>query len=220
MNRVVSTEIVGVVLAGGRSQRMGGREKALLDLAGRPMLARVIARFAHQVSDIAINANGDPARFSAFGLPVIADPMPDYPGPLAGVLAGLRWAAAGPARATHLATVSSDTPFIPLDLVSRLAGEGGRGIVVAQSGGRPHPVAALWPLGIASDLERALATGERRVQRWVEMQGMSTIDFAPLQIWGRAVDPFLNVNTPADLAEAEKLMQLLKCPEKSREARS
>ncbi len=219
MGRVVSTDIVGVVLAGGRSQRMGGCEKALLNLVGRPMLAHILERFAPQVSRIAINANGDPARFSAFGLPVIADPMPDYPGPLAGILAGLRWAA-GQAGATHLATVSTDTPFIPPDLVSRLAGEGGRGIVVAQSGGRPHPVAALWPLGIASDLERALATGERRVQRWVEMQGMTVVDFAPLQIGGRAVDPFLNVNTPADLAEAEALMQLLKCPGKSREARS
>lgn len=207
-----SGKIVGVVLAGGRSQRMGGREKAFLDLAGQPMLARVIARFAPQVSCLAINANGDPARFAAFGLPVIADTIPDYPGPLAGVLAGLRWVAAGSRQGTHMATVSSDAPFIPADFVVRLAAataEPGDAIVVAQSGGVVHPVAGLWPLGIADALERDLATGERRVQRWVESQGMVKVAFPPLELSGRTLDPFFNVNTPSELLEAEALMQLL-----------
>ena len=207
MSRAGIGEIVGVVLAGGRSQRMGGREKALADLAGRPMLAHILARFAPQVSRLAINANGDPARFAAFGLPVIADQIPDFPGPLAGVLAGLRWASA--CAATHMATVSSDAPFIPLDLVSRLARASAEaGGAVARSAGRVHPVVALWPIGIADRLEQALATGERRVHRWVETEGMTTVDFTPFEIDGRMVDPFLNVNTPEELAEAETLMQL------------
>ncbi len=210
MSRTGSAGIVGVVLAGGRSQRMGGREKALLDLAGRTMLAHILERFAAQVEGLAINANGDPARFAAFGLPVIRDLIPDFPGPLAGVLAGLRWAAERPSQPTHLATVSSDAPFIPRDLVARLADTAASGsIAVARSGGILHPVAALWPLCIADDLERALATGERRVQRWVQMQGARAVDFAPVEIGGRAVDPFFNVNTPEELAEAETLMQLL-----------
>lgn len=207
MSRAGIGEIVGVVLAGGRSQRMGGREKALVDLAGRPMLAHILARFAPQVGRLALNANGDPARFAAFGLPVIADQIPDFPGPLAGVLAGLRWASGW--GATHMATVSSDAPFIPLDLVARLARASAEaGGAVARSAGRVHPVVALWPIGIADRLEQALATGERRVHRWVETEGMTTVDFTPFEIDGRTVDPFLNVNTPEELAEAETLMQL------------
>jgi molybdenum cofactor guanylyltransferase len=209
---MLSEGIVGVVLAGGRSQRMGGREKALLDLAGRPMLAHVIDRFAPQVGTLAINANGDPSRFAAFGLPVIADERPDFPGPLAGILAGLRWAASTTPRAAAFATVSSDAPFIPRDLVARLmrvSGEVGGGIVVAASGGRTHPVVGLWPLGIAEDLERALATGERRVQRWVERRGPETVDFAPILVGESTIDPFFNVNTSVEFSEAERLMQLL-----------
>ncbi len=202
---------MGVVLAGGRSQRMGGREKAFLNLGGRSMLARIVERFAPQVTRLAINANGDPARFAALGLPVIADQMPDFPGPLAGVLAGLRWASG--TAATHLATVSSDAPFIPLDLVAWMARTsataGGGIVVVARSGGVVHPVVALWPLGIADMLEHALATGERRVHRWVETQGMCAVDFALREVGGRTVDPFFNVNTPDELADAETLMQLL-----------
>lgn len=212
MSRMPGTEIVGVVLAGGRSERMGGREKARLDLAGEPMLAHILKRFAPQVARVAINANGDPARFDAFGHPVIADQIPDHPGPLAGVLAAVRWAAGEGVRARHVATVSSDAPFIPLDLVARLESASavrGGGIAVAQSGGQVHPLAAVWPVGIADELEQALATGERRVQRWVEMQGMTVVDFAPIRVGRRSIDPFLNVNTPADLAEAETLMQLL-----------
>jgi len=210
MSQTASGKIVGVVLAGGRSQRMGGREKGLIELAGRPMLAHIIEVFAPQVAALAINANGDPSRFAGFDLPVIADRTPDFPGPLAGILAGLRWAAAR-AQSTHLATVSSDAPFIPGDLVARLAAAGGGGgIAVARSRGTLHPVAALWPLGIADDLERALATGERRVHRWVEMQGMSAVDFSDFDCGGHAIDPFINVNTPEELTEAETLMQLLR----------
>ena len=210
MSRMLGTEIVGVVLAGGRSTRMGGREKALLALAGKPMLAHVLRCFEPQVARVAINANGDPARFGAFGLPVLADHMPDHPGPLAGLLAALRWAA--DEGADRVATVSSDAPFIPPDLVARLAeaSVGAKGtITVARSEGQVHPLAALWPLGIADVLERALATGERTVQRWVEMQGMTAVDFGPIRAGGRSIDPFFNVNTPADLVEAETLMQLL-----------
>jgi molybdopterin-guanine dinucleotide biosynthesis protein A len=204
---MLGTEIVGVVLAGGRSMRMGGREKALLALAGAPMPIHILKQFAPQVARVAINANGDPARFAAFGLPVIADHMPDHPGPLAGILAALRWASSE--GASRVATVSSDAPFIPADLVSRLAAATGGGIAVARCEGQVHPLAALWPVYISGELERALATGVRRAQRWVEMQESRIVDFSPVRIGARAIDPFLNVNTPADLAEAETLMQLM-----------
>src|SRR5579859_1574255 len=146
----------GLVLAGGLARRMGGGDKALLPLAGRPLLAHVLDRV--RLGPIAISANGDPARFSQFGLPVLPDGIPDQAGPLAGILAGLEWAAALP-EVDHLISVPADTPFLPPDLVARLIAARDAAdaeIALAASGGRLHPVVGLWPVALAADLRRAL----------------------------------------------------------------
>ncbi len=199
--------VVGIVLAGGRSSRMGGRDKCLEPLVGKPMVAHVIARLRPQVSDIVISANTD--GYAGFGFPVIADSLPAFPGPLAGVVAGLEWVAANRPGVAWAVTVPGDTPFIPGDLVRRLA-EAGRAagaMAVARSETGVHPVVGLWPVTMAGDLKAALASGMRKVSRWAEMQGAAQEFFAPSEIAGREVDPFFNVNRKDDLAEAESLLK-------------
>lgn len=191
--------IAGLILAGGAGRRMGGADKALLRLQDRPLLLHVADRFAPQVDDLALSANGDLARFSPFGWPVLPDAGDRRDGPLAGLLAGLTWAATQ--GASHLATVSVDTPFLPCDLVPRLllaAGTAQR-VAVAESGGRLHPTCGLWPAHIRPALEAALDQGERRIGRWAESLGAAAAHF------GERPDPFFNINRPEDLAEAEAL---------------
>ncbi|HUU66014.1 MAG TPA: molybdenum cofactor guanylyltransferase MobA [Methyloceanibacter sp.] len=199
--------IIGVVRAGGRSSRMGGGDKCLELLGGRPLLGHVIARLRRQVADMVISANGDPARFAPFGLPVVADSPPELAGPIAGVEAALAWVAANCPGVSWIVTVPGDSPFIPGDLVARLVGAGRAGtMAVARSATGVHPVAALWPVGIADDLKVALADGFRRVSRWAELQSAPEAFFAPVEIDGRPVDPFFNINRPEDLAAAEALL--------------
>lgn len=221
MSRAETAEIVGVVLAGGRSQRMGGGDKGLRDLGGgRSMLGHVVARLGPQVGRLILNANGDPARFRHFALPVVPDAHADFPGPLAGVLAGIRWAIAEAPGARDVATVSSDVPFIPADLVARLAAaadSAGAAIAVALSNGVLHPVIALWSVGLADALEAALANGERSVGRWAASQGAVAVPFEPIRIAGREIDPFFNANTPEELLEAAALSELLERTSKETE---
>ncbi len=212
---LLHTSIVGVLLAGGQSRRMfpdqvAGGDKALRDLAGRPMLAHVIERLAPQTGSLVINANGDPTRFAAFGLAIVADTIEGYVGPLAGILAGMRWSRAHAATATHIATVSTDAPFFPGDLVSRLAtavaSEPGA-IAMARSAGNLHPVIGLWPVALADDLDRALRDGVRKVLAWTDRHGTRPVDFPPTTIGGRQIDPFFNANHPDELDEARRLLQ-------------
>jgi molybdopterin-guanine dinucleotide biosynthesis protein A len=194
-----------VVLAGGRARRMGGGDKPLLLLGGRTLLAHVLARIAPQVGAVAVSANGDAARFGAFGLPVLADERADFAGPLCGVLAGLRWAARGFPATTHVLSVPGDTPFLPDNLVVRLAAaldDRAGGIVCAESGGRLHPTVALWPVQAADRLAAAIAAGERRVLDFARAQGLKVAAFPT-----DADDPLFNVNTPADLAMAEAILR-------------
>lgn len=197
---VPSMKPAGLILAGGLSRRMGGGDKALLPLAGRPMLAHVIARMEGSVHPLAINANGDPARFAAFGLPVLPDTMAGQAGPLAGVLTGLEWCARLEPAPSCLLTVPADTPFLPADLVERLTAAARPGHpVVAESLGRPHPVAALWPASIRDDLARFLSSPENRsVMSFLRDHGFTAAGFPCPD--GR--DPFANINTPEDLAKA------------------
>lgn len=200
----MSARPVGILLAGGLARRMGGGDKCLLPLAGRPLLAHVIDRLAPQVERLAINANGDPARFAAFGLPVVADPVPDFAGPLAGVLAGLEWAAAHVPAARDIVTLPGDGPFLPRDLVARLE-EGraaaGADLACACSGGQPYPVIGLWPIRLMADLRDALLReGIRKVDRWTARYRLAEVEFPSAPI-----DPFFNANTPDELAEAELL---------------
>ena len=159
--------VAGVILAGGRSSRMGMTDKALLPLAGKPLLAHVIARLAPQVADIVVSANGDLSRFAPFGLPVVADSVAGYPGPLAGVLAGLEWAAVNRPAIGSIVTVPTDTPFFPLDLVARFLAvkRPHPTLLVARSESGVHPVVGLWPVEIAPDLARALAAGHAQGRR-------------------------------------------------------
>lgn len=201
--------IAGVILAGGLSRRMGGGDKGLLDIGGKPMLAHVIERLAPQVSGMVINANGDPARFDAFGLAVVADPIAGFVGPLAGVLAGMRWAARETPAVEHIVTVSADAPFVPHDLVSRLAGaitKPGERIALAQSADGLHPVIGLWPVALADDLETALQAGVRKVLDWTDRHGRVSAMFGAIAVGGIEVDPFFNANTPDELAEARRLL--------------
>jgi molybdopterin-guanine dinucleotide biosynthesis protein A len=191
-----------ILLAGGLARRMGGGDKPLRLLAGRPILAHVIARIAPQVSALAINANGDPARFAAFDLPVVPDNLPETPGPLAGIQAGMEWAAP---TASDILSVPTDLPFLPADLVERLeaarAAEDAE-IAVATSDGHMHPVVALWPTRLAAALHHAVAVeGLRRVTDFQKRYRVAYADF-PVG----AIDPFLNINTPEDLARAETLL--------------
>jgi molybdenum cofactor guanylyltransferase len=199
-------KIAGVLLAGGQSQRMGGGDKNLRLLGGKPVLAHVIERAKPQVDALVLNANGDPQRFASFGLPVIADSVTGFAGPLAGVLAGLDWAAKNLPEAELVASFATDAPFFPRDLVSRLAvalEEGGFDLACAQSNGQAHPVFGLWPVSLREALREALAGGMRKVDRWTARYKLVEVEFL-----AEPVDPFFNANRPEDLAEAERLVAL------------
>ncbi|MEX2201064.1 MAG: molybdenum cofactor guanylyltransferase MobA [Dongiaceae bacterium] len=198
-------DLVTTVLAGGRARRMGGRDKSLTMLAGRPLLDHVLARLEPQVGRIVINANGDPGRFAGRGLPVVADSIDDFAGPLAGVLAGLDWVAANVPEAGWMLSVPADTPFLPRDLAARLQAaleSNAPELVCAASGGRVHHVVTLWPLAQREALRRALLDeGLRKVDHWTARFRVGLVDFT-----ATPVDPFFNVNTPDDIADAERLL--------------
>ena len=184
---------------------MGGGDKCLRLLGGRPMLERVIERARPQVAALVLNANGAPDRFAAFGLPVVPDTVPDFAGPLAGVLAGLEWTAAARPDLRWVLSIATDTPFFPDDLADRLLQAVAREraeLACAASGGQTHPVFGLWPVALAGELRRALVEeGMRKIDAWTARYRLATVEF-PIG----AVDPFFNANRPDDLAEAERLL--------------
>ena len=199
------TTILGVILAGGQASRMGGGDKSLLSLSGRRVIDHVLDRLQPQVSDIVLNANGDPTRFTEFGLPVVADSVSEFPGPLAGILAGLDCAAEQ--GKNHILTVAADTPFFPMDLRSRLEQARrlqAKPIALATTLGSSkvyrHPTFGLWPVSLRDDLRQALATGVRKVVVWTDQHGVAEALFPTDQY-----DPFFNINTPEDLVKAEAI---------------
>ena len=197
--------IVGLLLAGGQSRRMGGGDKCLRPLAGRPLLDHVIKRLKPQVAALVLNANGDPARFAGFGLPVVADSLADFAGPLAGILAGLDWAAANRPDCPMIVSAATDAPFLPHDLVARLADgmrAAGADLACAASHGRAHPVIGLWPVRLRDELRRALVAEDiRKVDAWTGRYRLATVEFP-----AEPVDPFFNANRPDDLDRAAALL--------------
>ena len=200
----MARDIVGVVLAGGLARRMGGGDKCLKRVGGKAILDHVIERLTPQVGPLVLNANGDPARFAAHRLPVAADVVPGFAGPLAGVLTGMEWAAANAPGCGWIVTVAGDAPFVPADLVARLvaAVESQQAeMACVTSNGRDNPVTGLWPVRLAADLRRAVVEdGIHKVDTWTARYRLARADFA-----ADPFDPFFNVNTPDDLAMAEAL---------------
>jgi len=195
---------LGLVLAGGLARRMGGGDKARIRVGGKTILERVLARLRPQCARIILNANGDTARFADTALPVVADSVPDFAGPLAGILAGMDWAAAHAPDIADIISVPGDCPFLPRDLVARIIAAraiAGTPLAFAQSGDWRHPVVALWPVKLRDDLRHALVDeGLRKIEAWTARRGVAIAEWPSMPF-----DPFFNVNTPADAAEAERI---------------
>jgi len=193
----------GLVLAGGLARRMGGGDKGLIRIGGATILERALARVGPQCAGLIINANGDPARFARFGLPVVADDVEGFAGPLAGILAGLDWLAANEPAIGWLASVPGDCPFLPRDLVRRLHAArvaAGVPLACAKSGDWRHPVVGLWRVDLRADLRRAVvAEGLRKIEVWTARHGVALAEWP-----ADPVDPFFNVNTPEDAAQAQR----------------
>jgi len=197
--------VAGVILAGGRAKRMGGGDKCLHRLGGKTILEHVINRARPQVSRLVLNANGDPGRFTEFGLPVVADAIGGFAGPLAGILTDLEWAREHAPECPWVASFATDTPFFPEDLVARMlaaADDEGADIACAASGGRSHPVFGLWPVRLAGELRHALADEDiRKIDLWTARYRLATVEFPT-----ESRDPFFNVNRPDDLTDAERML--------------
>lgn len=201
----MAEDVVGVLLAGGLARRMGGGDKCLRLLGGKPILTHIVERVRPQVSALVLNANGDPARFAAFDLPVVSDTIEGFAGPLAGVLTGMEWARGHAPSARWLASIATDAPFVPRDLIARLleaATHQNAPLACAASNGRTHPVMGLWSLDLAAELRGALVEqGMRKIDAWTARYRLATIEFSDA-----SVDPFFNVNSPDDLVAAERLI--------------
>ena len=207
---MVTTRIpptLGALLAGGLARRMGGGDKPMRTIGGRTILERVIARLNPQCDGLILNANGDPARFVAFGLAVIADNVPDFPGPLAGILAALDWTAANRPKVEWVLSAAEDCPFLPRDLVARLHEARAREdaqLAVAASGRQSHPVIGLWHVGLREELRHALVVEDiRKIDRWTARYRLATVTWP-----AEPLDPFFNANTVDDIAQAERLAAL------------
>ena len=200
----MTTETFGLVLAGGLARRMGGGDKALIRIGNETILERTLKRLTPQVAGIVLNANGDPARFTSFGLPVVADSVPDFAGPLAGILAGLDWVAENRPSIEWIVSVPGDCPFLPRDLVAKLheaRTREGKALACAHSGDWRHPVVGLWQVALREDLRRAITVEDlRKIEVWTARHGIALADWPT-----EPVDPFFNVNTPEDVETATRL---------------
>ena len=204
MNEANSPATLGLILAGGLARRMGGGDKALIEIGGKAILSHVIERLGPQCDGLLLNANGDAARFASYGLPVVADSVPDFAGPLAGILAGLEWAAQNRPDLDWIVSLAADGPFPPRDLVARLHADRiahKAELVCAASGGFTHPVVGLWPVSIAAALRHALVVeDERKIDRFTARFPIVATEWKT-----EPFDPFFNTNAPDDVAAAERI---------------
>lgn len=201
----MTSPIVAVLLAGGLARRMGGGDKCLREVAGRPLLSRVMERILPQVDHVVLNANGDPERFSEFGLPVIADVVEGNAGPLAGILTGLDWAARHVTECEWVVSVPTDAPFLPMDYVARMMAaieDEDAELACASTNGRTHPVAGLWALRLMLELRSALIDEDiRKIDQWTVRYRLADVEFS-----SEPIDPFFNANRPEDLKAAEVIL--------------
>jgi len=201
--QIKPSEIVGVILAGGLARRMGGGDKSMLKLGGRRILDYVIESAQNQLDTVIINANGDPDRFAEFNLPVQADIVPDFAGPLAGVVSAMAWVTQNQPNATHIITLAADTPFFPADYVKRmleLMQLKHQRLACASYQGRTQPVFGLWPVDLFDDLYKALVEDDmRKVDRFTTPYGVADVPFDEL-----ISNPFFNVNKPEDIDLGEQ----------------
>lgn len=200
---VTQDNALGLLLAGGLARRMGGGDKAFIEMGGRPLLDYAIERARPQVSDLILNANGDAARFERFGLPVVADVIEGFAGPLAGVLTGMEWTAANAPGIEWLATFPIDAPFFPTDLIERMGAaidDDNAEMACAESGERTHPVFALWPIRLKNDLRKAMVDEDmRKIDLWTARYKIVHVPFDTAN-----GDPFFNINRPENVEEAEE----------------
>lgn len=199
---------LGLVLAGGLARRMGGGDKALIEIGGRTILSRVLATLKPQCDAIILNANGDTGRFASSGLPVVSDDIPDFAGPLAGILAGLDWMAAHRPDLEWMASVPGDCPFLPADLVVRLhqvREQAATPLACAKSGDWRHPTVGLWNVALRDNLRRAIVDEDlHKIEIWTARHGIAIAEWPD-----RPVDPFFNVNTPEDRDRADTIAKTL-----------
>lgn len=200
----MTSKPLGLILAGGLARRMGGGDKGLIEIGGETILRRALSRLTPQCSRVIINANGDPARFAFTGLPVVADDIPDFAGPLAGILAGLDWAAKNAPDADTIISAPGDCPFLPRDLVQRLQDartKENKPLACAKSGDWRHPVVGLWPVALREDLRHALMDEQlHKIEVWTARHGVAIAEWPD-----RPIDPFFNVNTPDDAKRANEI---------------
>ena len=205
---LVTPSTLGLVLAGGLARRMGGGDKALIEIGDRAILDRVLETLQPQLDGIILNANGDPARFARFGLPVVSDDIPDFAGPLAGILAGLDWLAVHRPEIEWMVSVPGDCPFLPTDLVQRLHAvreEAGTKLACARSGDWRHPVVGLWHVSLRDDLRHAIVVEDlHKIEVWTARHGIAIAEWPDTPF-----DPFFNVNTPEDRARANEIARRL-----------
>ncbi len=202
----MKNDITCVILAGGLARRMGNIDKAMVELAGQPLLEQVLQRMASQTPSMIINANGDPKRFSRWELPVVADTVSDFPGPLAGILAAMEWTRTNRPESNWIVSVPVDTPFIPRDLIERFSQtitDNKAELSCAKSDGRTHPVVGMWPVALADDLRTALTVDNiRKVDLWTGRFNLVHSEFET-----NPIDPFFNINRPEDIERAEQVLQ-------------
>jgi molybdopterin-guanine dinucleotide biosynthesis protein A len=202
---------VGVILAGGRSSRMGGGDKFLQPVAGTDMLTLVHQRFAKQIGTIIISANGAQNSLSSYNIPIVPDVIEGYAGPLAGIHAAMRWARLNHPAASHILSIAADTPFFPQNYTNAMLSHAEsiepESIILAKSHGRFHPIFGLWPISLEKELEQALSDGLRKIRAWTVSQKNSSLEFPDIKIGSESVDPFFNVNEPSDLEQCERLIK-------------